>query len=192
MKRMTEAQMLACYERQDDGPVVRYLYKHSPWKNIVRRKVKEFGGTTEDYEDIFSETVVAFNASMMMGTFQKKASLKTYFLSISGKKCMKMLEKRDLRREGMKGYVSIAAAMRAEEIYGPDWEERYERLLLTLKQLDDKQRKLVELFMAGWKHEAIARAIDLKNADTSKSTFNRIKNFVRKVMKFVLFLFSLT
>lgn len=184
---MTEVQMLASYARQDGDTVVKFLHGYSTWRNLVKRQVKFFGGTPEDYEEIYNETIVAFNTAMLLKRFRGDANLKTYFLSISENKCKKMLEKREKERRGMEGYTPIAAAMRAEEIYGPQWRDRYEKLRGVLQGLSQRDRKLVQLIMAGWQHQDIAPEIGLRNADTSKATFHRVKNFIKRVMKAVAF-----
>lgn len=60
-----------------------YLFNEDNWFNRVRNYVVGQGGTVEDGEDVFQETVILFDRNIRQGRFKGESSLQTYFFGIS-------------------------------------------------------------------------------------------------------------
>lgn len=72
-----------CGSMPERDAALQYLFNDETAFNKVRDYVKKQGGTAEDGEDVFQESIILFDRSIRQGTFKRNSSLKTYFFAIS-------------------------------------------------------------------------------------------------------------
>lgn len=179
---MTEKEILDAYRRRDYEKPLLYLYHKSPWRRVLLRHITQNGGSKEDAEDVLQETIVAFNQNMKYGRFRQDASLKRYFVKIGEKTWLKKLKYKQRRDKFHEELIPIASANRAEELFGEDWREEYDRVLPIINKMNPKNKELLRLVASDWSHEEIANQLGYANANTSKSTLKRIRTTVLKAL----------
>ncbi|MEM6380865.1 MAG: sigma-70 family RNA polymerase sigma factor, partial [Bacteroidota bacterium] len=165
-----------------------FLLHHSKWRRPLRKWVRNGGGSNEDFDDVLIETITAFDLNLKRDLFEEKANLQTYFLGIGKRVWLKKLNQRIKEKEGMTAYIPIADALRAEELDQESWRPRYERVASILKKLSERDREMLMLKVWGWSHSEIAPKVGLNNEQTAKATLYRIKQFIRKAVKFLPYL----
>jgi RNA polymerase sigma factor (sigma-70 family) len=120
------------------------LYKDHA--EITRSFIKGKGGTEQDADDIFQETVVSFIDSVQKSKFRQESGIRTFLISIS-----KNLWYNEIRRRQRAGNRErLFEADRDQEDSGIDEiiqdRELKKQLNELLQDLGDSCRKILELF----------------------------------------------
>jgi RNA polymerase sigma factor (sigma-70 family) len=80
--RYSDEELLEAIELgKDINPAIMYLYQQ--YSESISSFIASKGGSKQDGEDIFQETVVAFIKIVKNGTYRKEASIKTFLISVS-------------------------------------------------------------------------------------------------------------
>ena len=134
----------AIREKEMLEPAIWQLYKDHA--EITRSFIKGKGGTDQDADDIFQETVVSFIDSVQKSKFRQESGIRTFLISIS-----KNLWYNEIRRR--------QRAVNRERLFESDRNpedsdvneiirdrELKKQLNLLLQDLGDSCRKILELF----------------------------------------------
>ena len=134
----------AIQEREMLEPAILQLYKDHA--EITRSFIKGKGGTEQDADDIFQETVVSFIDSVQKLKFRQESGIRTFLISIS-----KNLWYNEIRRRQRAGNRErLFEEGRDQEDSGVSEiirdRELKKQLNLLLQDLGDSCRKILELF----------------------------------------------
>ena|ERR1700688_3234013 len=104
------------------------------------------GGTEQDADDIFQETIVSFVDSVQKGKFRQEAGIRTFLISIS-----KNIWYNEIRRRQRAGNREKIFEMDRDQEEGPVTETIHDRemkqqLNKLLQELGESCRKILELF----------------------------------------------
>ena len=72
-----------CGTPNERDAALQHLFNDDAALNKVCRYVLTQGGTREDGEDVFQETLILFDRNIRQGTFKQESSLATYFFGIA-------------------------------------------------------------------------------------------------------------
>ena len=134
----------AIQEKEMLEPAILQLYKDHA--EITRSFIKGKGGTDQDADDIFQETVVSFIDSVQKSKFRQESGIRTFLISIS-----KNLWYNEIRRRQRAGNRErLFEADRDQEDSGVQEiiqdRELKKQLNQLLQDLGDSCRKILELF----------------------------------------------
>ena len=134
----------AIREKEMLDSAILQLYKDHA--EITRSFIKGKGGTEQDADDIFQETVVSFIDSVQKSKFRQESGIRTFLISIS-----KNLWYNEIRRRQRAGNRErLFEADRDQEDSGVNEiiqdRELKKQLNLLLQDLGDSCRKILELF----------------------------------------------
>ena len=134
----------AIREKEMLEPAILQLYKDHA--EITRSFIKGKGGTDQDADDIFQETVVSFIDSVQKSKFRQESGIRTFLISIS-----KNLWYNEIRRrQRADNRERLFEAEREQEDSGVNEiiqdRELKKQLNLLLQDLGDSCRKILELF----------------------------------------------
>ncbi len=123
---------------------IRQLYQqHS---EITRSFIMGKGGTVQDADDIFQETIIAFIDTVQKGKFRQESGIRTFLISISKHLWYNEIRKRQRAENREKLYESDREI--EEEGIGRIIQDRElkQQLNQMLQDLGDSCRKILELF----------------------------------------------
>ena len=131
-------------EKEMLEPAILQLYKDHA--EITRSFIKGKGGTDQDADDIFQETVVSFIDSVQKSKFRQESGIRTFLISIS-----KNLWYNEIRRrQRADNRERLFEADRDQEDSGVNEiiqdRELKKQLNQLLQDLGDSCRKILELF----------------------------------------------
>jgi RNA polymerase sigma factor (sigma-70 family) len=134
----------AIREKEMLEPAILQLYKDHA--EITRSFIMGKGGTEQDADDIFQETVVSFIDSVQKSKFRQESGIRTFLISIS-----KNLWYNEIRRRQRAGNRErLFETERDQEDSGVNEiiqdRELKKQLNLLLQELGDSCRKILELF----------------------------------------------
>ena len=134
----------AIREKEMLEPAILQLYRDHA--EITRSFIKGKGGTDQDADDIFQETVVSFIDSVQKSKFRQESGIRTFLISIS-----KNLWYNEIRRRQRAGNRErLFEADRDQEDSGVNEiiqdRELKKQLNQLLQALGDSCRKILELF----------------------------------------------
>ena len=134
----------AIREKEMLEPAILQLYRDHA--EITRSFIKGKGGTEQDADDIFQETVVSFIDSVQKSKFRQESGIRTFLISIS-----KNLWYNEIRRRQRAGNRErLFEADRDQEDSGVQEiiqdRELKKQLNQLLQDLGDSCRKILELF----------------------------------------------
>ena len=79
----TDLTKAICGTPSERDAALQHLFNDDVALNKVCRYILTQGGTQEDGEDVFQETLILFDRNIRRGTFKQESSLATYFLGIA-------------------------------------------------------------------------------------------------------------
>ncbi len=123
---------------------IRQLYQQHA--EITRSFIMGKGGTAQDADDIFQETVIAFIDTVQKGKFRQESGIRTFLISISKHLWYNEIRKRQRAENREKLYESDREI--EEEGIGRIIQDRElkHQLNQMLQDLGDSCRKILELF----------------------------------------------
>ncbi len=68
---------------KDRERALKYFFGHRTLQKSVENHILYYGGSHEDFEDIWQETMIIFDRSIRNGKFLGKSKLTTYFIGIA-------------------------------------------------------------------------------------------------------------
>ena len=123
---------------------IRQLYQQHA--EITRSFIMGKGGTVQDADDIFQETIIAFIDTVQKGKFRQESGIRTFLISISKHLWYNEIRKRQRAENREKLYESDREI--EEEGIGRIIQDRElkQQLNQMLQDLGDSCRKILELF----------------------------------------------
>ncbi len=156
---------------------LRYVFQQSGWQAAVVSLVQQYGGNAQDGEDIFMETVIAFDRNIRFGKFEAKSSLKTYFLSIAKKSWWKKRKKQRPEEEITPQHYDEALPS-VEDLAIAAEQKEYHRRMLSM--LGTRCQELLKLSQLSYTMAEIAQAIGLSSPEAAKKEVYRCRLRMRK------------
>jgi RNA polymerase sigma-70 factor (ECF subfamily) len=139
---------------------------------------KRYNISDEDAKDIFQESVLILRDKVVKDEYDNsRASVKTFLFGIGKNLCLSML-----RKQKPMVNLSIDSSMLEEqdELYDHEKDERLNLVLSLIDKMKGKCKQLIMLYyVEKRKMDFIAKALELKNADTAKATKNRCMKTLR-------------
>jgi RNA polymerase sigma factor (sigma-70 family) len=123
---------------------IRQLYQDHG--EITRSFIKGKGGTDQDADDIFQETIVAFVDSIQKGKFRQESGIRTFLISIAKNFWYNEIRKRQraLNREKLFELERDPEEMGISDVIQD--REMKQQLSRLLQELGESCRKILELF----------------------------------------------
>ena len=144
-EQYTDADLIAAISAgRDLNNAIRYLYRQ--YSQATSSFIMQHGGSEQDADDIFQETVVAFIDVVRKGKFRMEASVKTFLNSIARNYWFNEIKKRD--RSGLRDRQFELSRDKDEvDVSHHITEmERKRQLRDLVDQLGDSCRKVLLLF----------------------------------------------
>jgi RNA polymerase sigma factor (sigma-70 family) len=162
---------------QEREAALRYVFQRSGWQAAVVSLVQQYGGNAQDGEDVFMETIVAFDRNIRSGKFESKSSLKTYFLAIAKKLWWKKRKKQRPEEEIAPQHYDDALPS-VEDLAIADEQKEYHRRMLGM--LGRRCQELLKLSHLGYAMAEIAQTIGLSSPEAAKKEVYRCRLRMRK------------
>lgn len=163
---MDDQQILQLLKEQANDKALAALYRHFP---MVRKMIRQYGGSPEDAADIFQEALIIVCTQARKGNLQLTAKLSTYMYSIC-----KYLWKDEVKKRKAQVPVSLEDELTAEQASSLEsLREADQRVRLAEKvisELGDRCRELLMLFYEqGIKLRDIALRMGYSAENTAKN-----------------------
>jgi len=161
-----------------DRVVIKSFYKRNlPY---VRHYLKQYQGSTEDVQDIFQEAMILLSRKLKIDQLEIQQSIHNYFIGIC-----KNLWKNQLRRKHFLEYQEqLNDTIDDTSISAWDViEQKQQQAVLHkhMSRLNDGNRQLIELFIAGNSMKTIANVLGYTEGYTRKKKFKIKENLQRMV-----------
>lgn len=148
---------------------VRWMYSKSGWMNIVRKMIRNMGGSKQDTEDVVQEGLISFILDVQKRKLQSPDGAKAYFI----RSCKNIWLNQFNRK--IRGEQIIAKEFSHEEEVTDDkkkadQKEFWEQLDQILDQLGRKCKEILKLWSMGYSHVDIAKMVNYESANVSKKT----------------------
>jgi len=93
-EKYTDAELIAAIsDKKDLNKAILFLYQQ--YSETTGAAIVNYGGSRQDAEDIFQETVVAFIEIVKKGKFRMEASIKTFLVSVAKNIWLNELKRRE-------------------------------------------------------------------------------------------------
>jgi RNA polymerase sigma factor (sigma-70 family) len=167
-----------CGSRNERDAALHYLFNENNWFNRVRNYVVAQGGTAEDGEDVFQESVILFDRNIRQGRFKNESSLLTYFFGIAKWFWVTERRKQKTFNELSDSLKDLNEGIEAELI------ETENRQMLTgiLSQIGEKCKDLI-LLTGIATHKEIADIKGYSSADMAKKEVFRCRKKLRQLIE---------
>jgi len=135
------------------------------YNGLVSQLVLGMGGSQDDVDDVFQETLIAIWENMRKADFTLSSKLSTYLYSIAKNQCMRLLDKRKRTQN-----EDPLEHTRKAEGESPDKAMDESLVRKALQQLGDLCRSiLIMYYYDGFDMKNIAKAHHFTNANVAKS-----------------------
>ena len=144
-EQYTDAELIAAISAgRELNDAIRYIYRQ--YSQATSSFIMQHGGSEQDADDIFQETVVAFIEVVQKGKYRMEASVKTFLNSIARNYWFNEIKKRD--RSGLrdKQFEQSRDKNEADVSHHISEMERKRQLRDLVDQLGDSCRKVLLLF----------------------------------------------
>ena len=144
-EQYTDAELIAAISAGSElNDAIRYIYRQ--YSQATSSFIMQHGGSEQDADDIFQETVVAFIEVVQKGKYRMEASVKTFLNSIARNYWFNEIKKRD--RSGLrdKQFEQSRDKNEADVSHHITEMERKRQLRDLVDQLGDSCRKVLLLF----------------------------------------------
>lgn len=144
-EQYTDAQLIeAISAGRELNDAIRYIYRQ--YSQATSSFIMQLGGSEQDADDIFQETVVAFIEVVQKGKYRGEASVKTFLNSIARNYWFNEIKKRD--RSGLrdKQFELSREKNEADVSHYISEMERKRQLRELVDQLGESCRKVLLLF----------------------------------------------
>jgi RNA polymerase sigma factor (sigma-70 family) len=129
---------------RDLNDAIRYIYRQ--YSQATSSFIMQHGGSEQDADDIFQETVVAFIEVVQKGKFRGEASVKTFLNSIARNYWFNEIKKRDRSGIRDKKFELSRDQNEADVSHHITEMERKRQLRSLVDQLGESCRKVLLLF----------------------------------------------
>lgn len=156
------------------------LYQLPGLRESVYRHVLQHGGSQQDAQDMFQETLVLFDRNLREGRFEGKSALRTYFVAIAKWHWVTVR-----RQQGR--YTELSPAQYDGEVESPEADtirsEYRELFQEALGQIGERCRELLQLYQLEYSMEEIAQKMQYGSSDVAKKEAYRCRMRFREVLE---------
>lgn len=156
------------------------LYLFPGLREAVIRHVLDNGGSRQDAQDIFQESLVLLDRNVREGRFEGKSLLSTYFVAIAKWRWLTVR-----RQQGR--YTDLSPTHYDEAVESPETEtirsEYRELFQEALGQIGERCRELLRLYQLDHSMEEIAGIMQYNNADVAKKEAYRCRMRFRELLE---------
>jgi RNA polymerase sigma factor (sigma-70 family) len=128
----------------DLNEIIFYIYKQ--YAELISFNVVTMGGSLQDGEDIFQETVVTFIDLVRKSKFRGDSSVKTFLVSVARNIWLNELKKRKSGDQRAKVFETSRGHIENDIIENLNKREMREQLLSLMGHLGESCRKVLTLF----------------------------------------------
>lgn len=121
-----------------------FIYQH--YSDTVSSFITNHGGSFQDGEDIFQDTVLAFMSAVKNGKFRKESSIKTFLVSVAKNIWYNEIKKRESSVNREKIFESSREQKEVDISYFITDREIKQQFRQLLNQLDESCRKILLFF----------------------------------------------
>ncbi|MBC7829776.1 MAG: sigma-70 family RNA polymerase sigma factor [Chitinophagaceae bacterium] len=141
----TDDELVDSIERGKDlNGAILYIYQQ--YSDSVSSFIKNHGGSVQDAEDVFQETVVAFLNIIKNGKYRKESSVKTFLVSVAKNIWYNEIKKRESSYNREKIFETSRDLKEADVSHYISDREMKQQFRDLLNQLDESCRKILLLF----------------------------------------------
>lgn len=145
------------------------------YQKIIHKICHLYRDTREDREDLFQE--ITFQLWKAASTFRNQSKIGTWIYRIALNTAIAAFRK----NKPVIDYVDELPDTRME-YQNQEPNERYERLFLLLKKLDDNEKMLITLYLENLSYQQIGEIVGI-NENYVGVKLNRIKTKIQKINK---------
>jgi RNA polymerase sigma factor (sigma-70 family) len=128
----------------DLNEVIFYIYKQ--YAELISFNVVTMGGSLQDGEDIFQETVVTFIDLVRKGKFRGESSVKTFLVAVARNIWLNELKRKKSGDQRAKIFETNRGHIENDVLENLNQREKREQLLSLMDRLGDSCRKILTLF----------------------------------------------
>jgi len=144
-EQYTDAELIeAISAGRELNDAIRYIYRQ--YSQATSSFIMQHGGSEQDADDIFQETVVAFIEVVQKGKYRGEASVKTFLNSIARNYWFNEIKKRDRSGARNKQFEAGREKDEADVSHHISEMERKRQLRDLVDQLGESCRKVLLLF----------------------------------------------
>ncbi len=154
---------------EDQENAIRWIYSKSGWVSIVKKMIRNLGGSNHDAEDIVQDGLINFIMDVQKGKIQKIEGANAYFIRSCKNNWLNNFNRKLKAREIIdREFNKEETSINEEKIFVS--KEIWEHLDRLLEQIGRKCKEVLKLWSMGYSHEEIAKLINYENANVSKKT----------------------
>jgi RNA polymerase sigma factor (sigma-70 family) len=128
----------------DLNDIIFYIYRQ--YAELISFNVVTMGGSLQDGEDIFQETVVTFIDLVRKSKFRGDSSIKTFLVSVARNIWLNELKRRKSGDQRAKVFETSRGHIENDVIENLNKREMREQLLSVINHLGESCRKILALF----------------------------------------------
>jgi RNA polymerase sigma factor (sigma-70 family) len=159
---------------------LKHLYLRPGLREAVYRHVLDRGGSRDDAQDVFQESLVLFDRNLREGRFEGRSALATYFVAIAKWRWLTVR-----RQQGR--YTAFEPVHFDGEVESPEHEtlrtEQREMLDAALGQLGGRCQELLRLYQLEYSMKEIAEKMAYESTDVAKKEAYRCRLRLRELLE---------
>src|SRR5580692_11497417 len=128
----------------DLNDIIFYIYRQ--YAELISFNVVTMGGSLQDGEDIFQETVVTFIDLIRKGKFRGDSSIKTFLVAVARNIWLNELKRKKSGDQRAKIFETNRGHIENDVLENLNQREKREQLLSLMDRLGDSCRKILTLF----------------------------------------------
>src|SRR5579863_185165 len=140
----SDESIVASIHSNNLNEVIFYIYKQ--YAELISFNVVTMGGSLQDGEDIFQETVVTFIDLVRKSKFRGDSSVKTFLVSVARNIWLNELKRRKSGDQRAKVFETTRGHIENDVIENLNKREMREQLLSLMGHLGESCRKILTLF----------------------------------------------
>ena len=143
--KYTDAELISAISNEKDlNPAILFLYQR--YSEATRSFIMSYGGSEQDADDVFQETVVAFIDSVKKGKYREEASIKTFLASVAKHVWFNELKKKERAGFREKQFESTRDQQQQDVSHQIGDLEQRQQLRDMVQQLGEPCQKILLLF----------------------------------------------
>ncbi len=144
-KLVPDEEILTAIRSPNLNPIIRLIYRE--FSSAVTAYVVNKGGSQQDGDDVFQETVVAFIDLVKAGKFRGEARIKTFLISIARNIWLNEIKKKQSQGQRAKVFELGRGQIQTEDASGNLYQREIKQQFLALMdRLGDSCRQLLTLY----------------------------------------------
>ncbi len=181
---MTDSQLIEAIKAGGTSRLraIRYIYIDWGLRSKIIQLVRSYGGNQQDGEDIYHEGLIVLDRNIRQDKFRGDSAIKSYLYSIC-----RLLWMNQIRKNAKINLTADHQTMDQDNWESPEAvylsDERRNLLATALSQLNERCKRILELWKLSYSMEEIARELDLSNATIAKKNRYRCHKRLIKILE---------